>query len=192
MLTCLHAPFVPPRRLIIAVPKAVTVTPEHSLPSLPFNRSHRIDRLALGGDHLLTSMVQRSSTKTIFCYAHLRRNRFQVHVPPPQRLTTTAPLSEVMAGTRKRTAASRSSTSQAPRSMIQVLEGQTVPILEPVNSEEGDAILDTTTGIHTTTALNTPALPPPPPHLEDIPPPSPSPRTSPPPKTNEVLANLVN
>jgi len=44
VLTCLQAPFVPPRRLIVAVPKAITITPEHSLPPFPLNRSHWTDQ----------------------------------------------------------------------------------------------------------------------------------------------------
>ncbi|RHN73331.1 hypothetical protein MtrunA17_Chr2g0297301 [Medicago truncatula] len=77
VLTCLQAPFIPPRRLIAAVPEAVTVTLEHSLAPLPLNRSHQTDHLALeGGDRSLTASVQGSSTVTVFCYAHLRRNCF--------------------------------------------------------------------------------------------------------------------
>jgi len=109
-----------------------------------------------------------------FCYTHLRRNRFQLHVPPPQRLTVTAPLSEVMVGTRRRTAASLSSTSQAPHSTIQVLQRRTVMILERVNLEEDNAILGTTTDTHASTALNAMTLPSPPPHSEVVPPPPPS------------------
>jgi len=41
VLTCLQALFVPPRRLIAAVPEVVTITLEHSLSPLPLNRSHR-------------------------------------------------------------------------------------------------------------------------------------------------------
>ena len=58
-----------------------------------------------------------------------------------------------------------------------------VLILEPVNREEGDVILDTTTGVHATTAMNATTLPPPPPQPEDA---------SPSPEANEVLTNLVN
>jgi len=105
------------------VPEAVTVTTEHSLPSLLLKRSHRTDHLALrGGDCSLTATVQRSSPVTVFSYAHLCRNRFQLHVPPLQQLTVTVPTSEAMAGTRRRTTLSRSPTSQAPRSKIQILQ----------------------------------------------------------------------
>jgi len=92
-------------------------------------------------------MVQRSSTITVFCDAHLRLNRFQLHVPPPQRLTVTAPTSKAMAGTRRRTTAGRSTISQAPHSTIQILQSRTVLILEPVNLEGSNVILDTATGV---------------------------------------------
>jgi len=47
-------------------------------------------------------MVQRSSTVTFFCYVHLRRNRFQLLVPLPERLIVIALLSEVMTETRRK------------------------------------------------------------------------------------------
>ena len=59
-----------------------------------------------------------------------------------------------MTGTHRRTTASRSSTSQAPFSTIQILQNRTVPILEPVNLEEDDYILGTATDTRATTALN--------------------------------------
>jgi len=145
-----------------------------------------------GGDRSLTATVQRSSIVTIFCYAHLCRYYFQLHGPLPQRLTITAPFSEVKARTRRRTVVIRSSTSQAPRSMIQVLQSQTVPILKPVNSKEDDVILDTTIDTHATTVSNTAMRPPPPPREEDVPPPSPSPQDPPLPETNKILTNLMN
>jgi hypothetical protein len=87
---------------------------------------------------------------------------FGLHNPPSQRSTVTAPTFKVMAGTRRKTTASRSATSQVPRSTIQILQSQTVPILEPVNPEGSDAILDTTIGVRAaTTALNAMMLPPP-------------------------------
>ena len=141
MLTCLHAPFVPPRRLNIVVPEVVTITPENYHPSLPFIRSQRADHLALeGGVCLLTATDQRFSTVTVFCYMHLCCNRFRLHIPPPQRLTITAPFSEVMARTRRRATTSRSSTMQESRSMIQILQNQTIPILESVHPEDDAAI----------------------------------------------------
>lgn len=41
VLMCLYAPFALPRRLIAAMPEAVTDTPEHSLPPLPLNCYHQ-------------------------------------------------------------------------------------------------------------------------------------------------------
>ena len=127
--------------------------------------------------------VQRPSIVTVLCYTHLRRNRFQLHVPPAQWLTMIAPLSEIMFGTRKTTVVSRSSTSQAPHSTIQVLQSQIVMILEPVNLEEDDAILGTSTETRATTVLNATAVPLPHPHSEDIPPPPPCPQAPPPSET---------
>jgi len=80
---------------------------------------------------------------------------------PPQRLTFTAPTFKVMAGIRRRTTTSRSATSQAPWSTIQILQSQTVSIIELVNPKGSDDILDTKTGVHATTALNAMVLPPP-------------------------------
>ena len=54
VLKFLQAPFVPPRKLIVAMPKAITVTLEHSLPPLRLNRSHRTNHMTLeGGDSSL-------------------------------------------------------------------------------------------------------------------------------------------
>jgi len=112
------------------MPEVVTVTSEHHSLPMPLILSHWTDHLAVeGGDRSLNATVQRSSIVTVFCYAHLRRNRFQLHVPPPQRLTITAPFSEAMAGTRKRTTTSRSSITQEPRSTIQILQSRMIPIL---------------------------------------------------------------
>jgi hypothetical protein len=97
-----------------------------------------------------------------------------------------------MAGTHRRTAASRSSTSQAPRSMIQILQSRTVLILKPVNPEGSDAILGTAIGVRAATTLNATVLPPPLPQPDEVPHPPPSPQALPPSETNEVLANLVN
>jgi len=162
VLTCLQAPFVPPRRLIAAVPEAITITPEHSLPPFPLNHFHRTDHLALeGGDHSLTAIVQQSFTITVFYYEHLRRNRFQLHVPLPQGSTVTSLLLKTMAGTRKRTTACRSSTTTVPRSMIQILQSRAIPILEPVNLEENDVVFDATYNVHTSATLDVTTLPPP-------------------------------
>jgi hypothetical protein len=134
----------------------------------------------------------RSSTVTILCYVHLCCNRFQLHIPLPQRLIVTAPSSEVMDGTRRRTPASHSSSSQASHSTIQILQSRTVPILKPVNPVGDDIILGTATDARVTTTLNATTLPVSPPHSEDIPPPPLSPEVPPTLKTNEVLTNLVN
>jgi len=148
VLTCLQAPFIPPQRLIAAVSGAIVITTENSLPPLLLNHSHRAVHLMLeGGDRSLTATVQRSSTVTVFSYAHLHCNCFQLHVPPLQELTVTARTSEVIAGSCRRTTASRSSTSQVPRSTIQILQSQTILILEPVNPAGGDSILDATTHV---------------------------------------------
>jgi hypothetical protein len=74
--------------------------------------------------------------------------------------------------------------------MIQIIQSWTVLILEPMNPEESDVILDTTTSVHATTTLNATALPPPLSWPEDVPPPSP--QAPPPLETNEVLMDLVN
>lgn len=95
-----------------------------------------------------------------------------------------------MAGTRRRTAASRSTTSQAPRSTIQILQSRIVSILEPVNLERSDAILDTATRVRAATALNATTLPPPLSQPEDAP--FPSPQAPTPPETNKVLTDQVN
>jgi len=63
-----------------------------------------------------------------------------------------------MARTRRRTIASRSSTSQAPRLTFQIIQSRTVPILEPVNLEEGDTALDAATNARAKTVLNTTVL----------------------------------
>lgn len=116
---------------------------------------------------------------------HLRRNRFGLHVSPPQQSTATAPILKVMAGTRRKTVTSRSATSQAPCSTIQILQSRTVLILEPVNPEGSDAILDTATGVRAaTTALDATALPPPLSQTEDAPLLSPQ---APPPLETNVL-----
>ena len=65
----------------------------------------------------------------------LQRYCFQLHVPPQQRLTVTAPSFEEMAGTRRRTVVSRSSAVQESRFAIQILQDQAIPALEPVNQE---------------------------------------------------------
>lgn len=58
-----------------------------------------------------------------------------------------------------------------------------------MNPEEDAVILDATIDAHATTALNSEALPPPPPRAEDIPTPSSSPL---PQEANELLENLVS
>jgi len=47
VLTCLYAPFFPLRRLVAAIPEAVTVTPEHSLSPLPLICFHQTDQECL-------------------------------------------------------------------------------------------------------------------------------------------------
>ncbi|KEH16013.1 hypothetical protein MtrunA17_Chr2g0305651 [Medicago truncatula] len=89
-----------------------------------------------------------------------------------------------MAGTQRRTAASHSSTSQAPRSTIQILQNRTVLILKPVNHEGDDVILGTATNSRATTVLNAKTLPPSPPLSEGVPPP--------PLEANKVLTNRVD
>jgi len=111
---------------------------------------------------------------------------------PLQWSTTSDPLSEVMAGTRRRATTSRSSTEQDSRLMIQILHDRTVPILKPTNPEENNTILNDMVGARVTSVLNTTVLPPPPPRTEDVAPPPASPLVPPPPETNEILTNLVN
>jgi len=97
-----------------------------------------------------------------------------------------------MAGTRRRTTVNHSSTSQAPRSTIQILRSRTVQILEPMNHEGDDIDLGTATHSCYATVLNATMLPAPPPHSEDVPHPPTSPEVPSPLEANEVLMNLVN
>lgn len=55
-----------------------------------------------------------------------------LHIPPPQQLTVIAPFSEVMVGTCRRATASRSSTDQESRCVIQILQDRTTLILKPM------------------------------------------------------------
>jgi hypothetical protein len=112
VLTYLRTPFVPPQGLYAVVSETDTIISKHFTPLLWLICSHRTNNLALeGGDCSLTSTVQRSSTITVFCYAPLLCNSFQLHIPPPQQSTATAPLSKGMAGTRRWATASCSSTA---------------------------------------------------------------------------------
>ena len=85
-----------------------------------------------------------------------------------------------------------SSTAQAPRSTIQILQSRTVSILEPLNPGGSNAILDTATGVRTATALNVTTLLPPLPPSEEVPSPPLYPQAPLTPEMNEFLTNLLN
>jgi hypothetical protein len=125
-----------------------------------------------------------ASTITIFCYAHLHCNNFQIQVPPLQRLTVTNPFSELVAGTCRRVTTSRSSNARESRPAIQILQNLTISYLKLVNLEENDAILDATIKTRTTaTTIQTVLLEPPPS--------PPSPMILSPWKVNKILMNLA-
>ena len=65
VLTCLHAPLVPPRRLIVVVSEVVIVTPEHSLSPLPLNRSHRTDQM-LSLNLPTSSIISTTTNKKLY------------------------------------------------------------------------------------------------------------------------------
>jgi len=164
VLTYIQTVFVPPQGFNVVVLESDTVIPEHFLPLLRSIRSHRKDHFPLEGkNRSLTATGQRSCTIIVSCYALLCRTSFWLHVPPLQWSTTIDPLSEVMAETRRRATASRSSTEQDSRPVIQILHDRTVPILKPTNPEKNNTILNDMVGARATSVLNTTVLPPPPP-----------------------------
>jgi len=115
--------------------------------------------------HLSPHREDSLTTVTVFCYALLRRNRFLLQVPPPQRLTVTAPSSEEMDGTHRKTSVSRSSSVQESRLPIQILQEQANPVLELVNQEGNTnaTTLDATVNVHPSAVMvTTLPLPPPP------------------------------
>jgi hypothetical protein len=78
-----------------------------------------------------------------------------------------------MARTRRRATTRCSSTAQESRPVIQILQDQTISILELVSPKGNDTILNATTDTRTTSAMNTLDLPPTPPCIEDVPAPRP-------------------